>query len=834
MNGMYTKNITFLSLLFLTFSLSSRSAETKMADQTVERVELSGPFALSEPVRTDPVGKDGKPFSFDGYLDKLEPNTAVLFQENNARTLTNGEPLPALSGQSAVSFLRFTLSCPNYFKGRLKISKLKKYKVFTDGRSGGESLSLEPGRHNIVVACLQKDGTHDTLSLSLSTEAGQAVINSTGKRSYTLNDVTDGRHYTGVSVSPSGKYAIIYYSMTYPSGKVDKSAQLVEVTTNRILLPDAGSQSYHWCTGADRLYYIKKTDSKHAVYTMDVPSFKETKVAADIPDFGKISLSPDMTYIVYSTDDKAEPRNKDFKHFAMPDDRLYDSRTHDFINLYNVRTGLTRRVTFGQQTVRCSDISRDSRYLLLMSGRMVLHRYPFDSYTVCRYDVTDGHIDTLIRDTAGIDFCRFSPDGRRLLVQATADAFGGIGKDFDPQKPCNVYDKQLFLFDIASHKVTPLTKQFNPSVDKAVWSPHDGMIYLTAEDGSRTCLYRLNPQTDEIRRYPYPVDLIQNFSIADGSDIVVYWGQGATYARKMYWARLGDMKGRSTPLGTIDFEQDFKDVAIPSCHTFNYKAERGDSIHGFYYLPPDFDATKQYPMITYYYGGCMPTKERLEMNYPFAVWAAQGYVVYVVEPSGAVGYGQEFASRHVNTWGKESSDDILQGVKAFCAAHPWVRKDRVACIGASYGGFMTEYLLTRTDFFRTAVAHAGISDITGYWGAGNWGYTYGEVASAKSFPWNNKEMYVEQSPLYHADKIHTPVLLIQGSLDDNVPANQAWELYMALKILNRDAEYIQVQGENHVIRDYLKQKEWQRTICAWFARYLKDDPAWWNDMYKDK
>ena len=165
------------------------------------------------------------------------------------------------------------------------------------------------------------------------------------------------------------------------------------------------------------------------------------------------------------------------------------------------------------------------------------------------------------------------------------------------------------------------------------------------------------------------------------------------------------------------------------------------------------------------------------MNYPFAVWASQGYIVYIVEPSGAIGFGQEFASRHVNTWGTGSSDDILEGAKGFCRANPFADSTRVACIGASYGGFMTEYLLTRTDFFRTAVAHAGISDLTGYWGAGNWGYTYNEVAAAESYPWNNRELYVDHSPLYHADKITTPLLLVQGSVDTNVPANQAWQLY---------------------------------------------------------
>ena len=342
----------------------------------------------------------------------------------------------------------------------------------------------------------------------------------------------------------------------------------------------------------------------------------------------------------------------------------------------------------------------------------------------------------------------------------------------------------------------------------------------------------MNPKTGDIRKFNYPIDNVQSFAIAKASPAVVLYGQGASYARRMVTADLSDKRDRTAKFGNIDFEKEYADVAIPQTKVSDYRSSRGDTIRGFYYMPPNFDETRRYPVIVYYYGGCTPTQERLEMNYPFAVWASQGYIVYIVEPSGAIGFGQEFASRHVNTWGTGSSDDILEGAKGFCRANPFADSTRVACIGASYGGFMTEYLLTRTDFFRTAVAHAGISDLTGYWGAGNWGYTYNEVAAAESYPWNNRELYVDHSPLYHADKITTPLLLVQGSVDTNVPANQAWQLYTALKILNKPVEFVQVQGENHVISDYNRQKHWQKTICAWFAKWLKDEPAWWEELYR--
>lgn len=94
-------------------------------------------------------------------------------------------------------------------------------------------------------------------------------------------------------------------------------------------------------------------------------------------------------------------------------------------------------------------------------------------------------------------------------------------------------------------------------------------------------------------------------------------------------------------------------------------------------------------------------------------------------------------------------------------------------MGASYGGFTTEYLTTQTDISACAISHAGISTIAGYWGEGYWGYGYSTNASAHAYPWNRRDIYVDQSPLFNADKVKVPILLIHGTKDVNVPTGQS-------------------------------------------------------------
>ncbi len=147
---------------------------------------------------------------------------------------------------------------------------------------------------------------------------------------------------------------------------------------------------------------------------------------------------------------------------------------------------------------------------------------------------------------------------------------------------------------------------------------------------------------------------------------------------------------------------------------------------------------------------------------------------------------------------------------------------------------MTQFLQTRTDIFAAAISHAGISDHTSYWGEGYWGYSYSEVSMANSYPWSHPDLYVKQSPLFNADKINTPLLFLHGDADTNVPVGESIQMFTALKLLGKPTAFVAVAGENHHILDHDKRIKWQNTIDAWFEKWLKEDPTWWNSIYKPK
>ena len=441
-----------------------------------------------------------------------------------------------------------------------------------------------------------------------------------------------------------------------------------------------------------------------------------------------------------------------------------------------------------------------------------------------------------------------------LALTGSPEALGGIGNTLPKDKIPSSYEYELFLINLETKEVSCLTRDFDPSVASYQWSEQDGMIYALCENRDLKSLYRINPRPTpnpslkgresspfkgEIERVllsePY---IYSSFSLAEEKPLLAYIGESSMSTDRCWLRDLTPPKGgRGVQKERLLYDLNptrLKDIQLGECRDWNFKAERGDTIYGCYFLPPFFDETKQYPMLVYYYGGCSPVGRLLDSYYNFQEWAAMGYVVYLIQPSGCSGFGQEFASRHVNAYGDYTADDIIQGTKQFCKEHPFVKADKVGCMGASYGGFMTMYLQTVTDIFAAAMSHAGISNPASYWGFGYWGYTYSTTSAAHSYPWNNMELYSGHAPLFNADKVHTPILFMHGGADTNVPINESIQMFTALKLLGRECAFITVEGENHHILNYNKRIRWHDSIMAWFARWLQDDPTWWNTMYPEK
>ncbi len=732
-------------------------------------------------------------------------------------------------GADAIYQMRFAVENRDLAKTRIVVDGAEDYVVYVDNSEykPGTELALRPATHYIDVKVLNRADSTDSVSIRLDTEHPERFIQRTdGRRMFVHEDVMHGKRVGNVSLSPDGRWLIAAFTETLHGGETATERLLIDAGTGRTLR--RLDENVHWMPVTSRYYTTRNNvDNTRRLVCVDPLSAEETVIAEAIPE-GDFFISPNEKELIYTITVEGPKETPNGYQILEPEDRQPGWRDRVYTAVYGLETGAYQRLTVNTQSVYPTGISADGNKLLLQTNRSRLEKRPTTVSSIYLLDLPTMKLDTIVAEGEFINSCLLSPDGNRIAVSASPEAFGRIGCTTDSTIVPSMIQTELFIIDADTKKVTPLTRDFDPNVQSVSWSSYDGNIFLTAENRDKVSLYSLNPASGKIKEIPVEEELVRQFDVASGGAVLAYRGQSASNPDGLY---VVDLKNGRNSLICRPSAERLANVDLIKCEDWNFTNSRGDTIYGRYYLPDNFDPEKKYPVIVYYYGGCSPTSRSFDSRYPFHAYAALGYVVYVVQPSGATGFGQEFASRHVSTAGQGVADDIIEGTKKFLAEHPFTDPEKVGCLGASYGGFMTQYLQTVTDIFAAAVSHAGISDHTSYWGEGYWGYSYSEASMGNDTPWTNSDLYVRQSPLYRADRIHTPLLFVHGDSDHNVPVGESIQLFTALKLLGRETALVQIPGEDHWILGYETQKKWQETIFAWFAKYLKDSPDWWDTLY---
>ncbi len=814
-----------------------------------------GPIAVQKPVLLDSVNLKDVKFSDETLLasaisfpeherfsTELTPDTAGFFHLSKPQ---NG---------FAFQLLSFFVTGDRYGKGKLTVTSPNMLELWVDDvkratktqvndslhKAGSVDTNLNGFTNNvrIVIKMLSsgENKTNPAVKIELKPEKEDSLLtytfNNVNARRININDILEGKRVNSSSISPSGRFVLLNLRETLAGGQSRSYTEIYDSRQKRAILSESANRSQlNWMPKSDLLYYVTDDENGRTLYTLE-PLNMETKVVAQNLPKENFYIAPDEKSMFFSSKESITVSNPNgLKRLIGIDDRQSSYRDRYFLYRHFFDTGLTQQLTFGRQTASLNDVTNDLMYLLFSTSEEDLAERPFSKSSMYLLNLQTMVVDTVWKDQTFTYSAQFSPNGKQLLIHGAPEAFNGIGLNIKPGQIANSYDTQSYIMDLETKSIEAVTKNFNPTINAQEWNVLDNFIYYRVEEGDRANVYRYSTKTKKFDKLPLKEDVIRSFNIAENAPWATYTGVSTSNSNRSY---LLNLKTMESTLISDPYADRLSKLTLGEVKDWSFKSSFGDQIEGRYYLPPNFNPNKKYPLIVYYYGGTSPTSRTFESTYPLHVYAAQDFVVYTLQPSGTTGYGQEFSARHVNAWGNQTAEEIIEGVQKFVAAHSFVDGTKIGNIGASYGGFMTQYLITQTDIFAASVSHAGISNITSYWGEGYWGYSYSSGASAGSYPWNNPKLYTEQSPLFHADKIKTPLLLLHGTADTNVPIGESIQMYTALKLLNKPVEFIQVEGENHAIYDYNKRIAWNNAIYAWFSKWLKGDSRWWDSMYPDK
>ncbi len=804
--------------------------------------KISDTNQLFMPLWADKPSVDGKKFDKSALLENVMADVADLtnWQEVN---LISDSLITSVSGKDKLVQLAGFVQTDRWTKATMSLSTSAIFELYMDGekvKTQGKTtdkpvkvdMTLTTGVHQILVKMITSgDSLNFSANISPAVESAKLQWTTSAKRILTIHDVLEGESVADASLSPSGKYLLIEISEVLPgSGSGQSSFRVYDMELKRnIFALRNESLNAEWMPKTDRLTYRVRKDDNTEVYLYDVKTGEETRVAAGLDSPGRIQWSPGEDFFLYSKSDEGE-KTGDLKRIFGNDDRIPGFRRRSSLYFFDLKSQLSRPLTTGAESANLQDIKPDGSKVLISTSKMDYTEVPFSKQTLIELELNTMTVDTIWADKLYGGYCQYSPDGTQLLVSGGPETFGELGVKVSKGRIPNSYDNQLYLFDLKNKKAEPLTRNFDPAVARAHWAK-DGMVYLTADERDYVNLYRLDVKKSKFTKIDVPVEVINSISFAQTSPLAVFTGTGLSTPEKLYSIDLST--GKSALLLEPKAKQ-LANVEYGKSEEWNFKNASGTTIYGYVYYPFAYDSSKKYPVIVNYYGGTSPTSRTFGGRYPKDIWAAEGYIVYVLQPSGSTGFGQDFSALHVNGWGRDAIEDIIDGTKKFLAAHPAADAANVGCIGASYGGFTTMMLQTRTDIFKTAISHAGISDISSYWGEGYWGYSYSSGATKYSYPWNRKDIYVDNSPLFRADQFKNSILLLHGTADTNVPVGESLQFYAALKILGKEVEMVLVSGENHHILDYGKRLKWHDTIMAWFDKKLKNQPEHWTEMYPDK
>lgn len=845
--------LRFKLLLALLIATNVLFAQSKVTLQNVRAFE---PIILHKPILLDSVNLNKEKFSeelllqsaisvpkHDRFTKELKADTAGFFHLQKTDSEYAFHLLSFFLSGDSYGKAKLTVTSPNllevYVNGEKKASKTNATDSISNAGSAEATLNGTLNNSRVVVKLLtsnRNDFDAGALKIEVKPSEEDSLLtvsfSDNPSRNIGIKDILEGKRVSSSTISPNGRFVLLKLSETLSGGDTKRYVELFDTKQNRTLIRETDNRTQlKWMPKSEKLSYVADTENGRSMITLDPLTMEETVIAEDLPK-ENFNIAPDEKSMFYSTKEVLSVSSPSgLKRLLAPDDRQPIYRDKYFIYQYFFDSGLSQQITFGRETASLNDISSDAKHLLFSTSTEDLSERPFRKNSMYKLNLETMEIDTLWENKTFVSYAQFSPDNQQILISGSPEAFDKIGQNVNVGQIANSYDTQAYIMDLKTKLIDPITKEFNPSIDSQQWSRVDNQIYFRVQDRDRENVYRYNPKSRKYTKLNLNEDVIRAFDLANNAEWASYTGVSTSNSNKSYVVNL---KNDKSELISDPYNERLSKITLGEVNDWNFRSSSGDEIEGRYYLPPNFDPNKKYPLIVYYYGGTSPTQRIFESTYPLHVYAAQDYVVYTLQPSGTTGYGQEFSARHVNAWGIETADEIIEGTKAFVAEHSFVDGSHIGCIGASYGGFMTQYLQTQTDIFAAAVSHAGISNITSYWGEGYWGYTYSAGASAGSYPWNNQEMYINQSPLFHADKINTPLLLLHGTVDTNVPMGESIQMYTALKLLGKEVEFIQVEGENHGIYDYDKRIAWNHAIYAWFAKWLKEDSRWWDSMYPSK
>ena len=399
----------------------------------------------------------------------------------------------------------------------------------------------------------------------------------------------------------------------------------------------------------------------------------------------------------------------------------------------------------------------------------------------------------------------YSPDGRYIAYGATL-------------RPMQETDfTRVFVYDRKSGEHRNLSEATDRSIDSFKWSPDSASLYVTYEEQGQGALARLALTGAKLTPL-VTTGTVAEPDVAHNGKFIVF--SNSTLSRPADLYRLDLPKG--TPVQLTHLNADIlKDIEFGEASSFNFPGWHGETVQAFEVKPPGFDRNHKYPLLLLMHGGPEASwGNSFHYRWNAQLFAAAGYVV--IEPNfhGSKGFGLKFMDAIKGQWGGAPYEDQMKAVDT-ALTWPYIDSTRIAAAGASYGGYMANWVEGHTDRFRTIVSHDGLYDLLASLYSGD--FVGGTMQEFKGTPWQDQQALIEQAPITYANNFHTPMLVIHGNNDYRVDPSNGLAMFQVLQAKHVPSKLLYFEAENHWVLKPADSVLWYHTVLDWLDQWVKPE-----------